>query len=125
MKNTIAALAVALAASVNALPVSGQELTPGVWSGTITLPGNPQPMNVSYEVGRVDGTLAIAMTSILVQEVIRFRDVELSEDALTFWWEPGVPVDCTLHRTDGGSFEGPCEPRGGGPAGALTMVPPA
>lgn len=125
MKNTITALAVALIASATALPASAQELSPGVWSGTITLPGNPRPMNVSYEVGRVDGSLAIAMTSILVQEVIRFRDVELSQDELTFWWEPGVPVDCTLQRTESGTFEGPCEPRGGGPAGALIMVPPA
>jgi hypothetical protein len=82
-------------------------------------------MTVSYEVGQVDGALAIAMTSVLVQEVIRFQDVELSQDELTFWWEPGVPVDCTLQRTESGTFEGPCEPRGGGPPGALTMVPPA
>ena len=124
MKTPLAALAAALLLLAHAVPASAQELTPGVWTGTMTPPGG-QPFNVTYEVGRVDGALAIAMTSILVQEVIRFRDIELSGDELTFWWEPGVRVDCTLRRTESGSFEGACAPGGGGGEGALTMVPPA
>ena len=107
-----------------ALPVSAQQLPPGVWTGTITLPGD-RPFTVTYEVGTIDGALAIAMTSILVQEVVRFRDVALAGDELTFWWEPGLRVDCTLTRTESGTFEGPCTPGGGGTAAALTMVPPA
>jgi hypothetical protein len=87
MKNPIPALGAALILLATALPASAQQLTPGVWSGTITLPGD-RPFTVTYEVGTVDGDLAIAMTSILVQEVVRFRDVELSGDELTFWWEP-------------------------------------
>jgi hypothetical protein len=124
MKNPIPALVAALILLATALPASAQQLTPGVWSGTITLPGD-RPFTVTYEVGTVDGGLAIAMTSILVQEVVRFRDVELSGDELTFWWEPGLRVDCTLRRTTSGTFEGPCAPGGGGPPAALTMVPPA
>jgi hypothetical protein len=129
MKKTLAALAAVsmtlLTPLLTPLPASAQQLTPGVWTGTITLPGD-RSFTVTYEVGRVDGALAIAMTSILVQEVVRFQDVDLSGDELTFWWEPGLRVDCTLTRTEGGGFEGPCTPDGGGGgAAALTMVPPA
>ena len=112
MKKAFAALAAVSMTLLAALPASAQQLTPGVWTGTITLPGD-RPFTVTYEVGRVDGALAIAMTSILVQEVVRFQDVELSGDELTFWWEPGLRVDCTLTRTEGGGFEGPCTPGGG------------
>jgi hypothetical protein len=125
MRLAFAALAaLSLASLAAAPPAVGQELEPGVWSGTITLPGD-RPFTVTYEVGTIDGDLAIAMTSILVQEVVRFRDVELSGDELTFWWEPGLRVDCTLKRTESGSFEGPCAPGGDAPPAALTMVPPA
>jgi len=124
MKTSIAALCVATAALLAPAPADTQELPSGIWTGTMTPPGG-QPFNVSYEVGTRDGALAVAMMSIIVQEVIRFQDVRLAGDELTFWWEPGVRVECTLTRTDSGSFEGPCTAGGGGAAGAITMVPPA
>ncbi|HUF75005.1 MAG TPA: hypothetical protein VMM35_01945 [Longimicrobiales bacterium] len=124
MKNRVSALCAALILLAAAVPASGQQLTHGVWTGTITLPGD-RPFTVTYEVGTIDGALAIAMTSILVQEVVRFQDVELSGNELTFWWVPGLRVDCTLTRTESGGFEGPCAPGGGGTPAALTMVPPA
>jgi hypothetical protein len=110
--------------SALAAPAGAQELPHGTWTGTMTPPGG-QPLSVAYEVGLVDGALVVAMRSVLVQEVIRFQDVRLEGDELTFWWEPGVRVDCTLRRTETGSYEGTCaEP--GGPAGTarMTMVPP-
>jgi hypothetical protein len=89
----------------------------------MTPPGG-QPFTVSYEVGELDGRLAIVMRSVIVQEVIPFHDVRLQGEELTFWWEPGTRVDCRLARTSAGSYEGPCTDGGDRGAGSLTMVPP-
>lgn len=124
MKKALTALAFWLIASLATTPAAAQQLPQGIWTGTMTPPGG-QAFNVSYEVGTRDGALVVAMMSIIVQEVIRFQDVRLTGDELTFWWEPGIRVDCRLRRTESGSYEGPCTPGGGGPAGAITMVPPA
>jgi len=121
----VALAAGSLLAAALAEPASAQELAQGTWTGTMTPPGG-QPLSVVYEVGRLDGALVVAMRSILVQEVIRFQDVRLEGDRLTFWWEPGVRVDCTLQRTEAGAYEGTCA-GSGGPTGtaSMTMVPPA
>jgi hypothetical protein len=123
MKTTRSLAVAALLMSGAMAPAAAQELTHGVWTGTMTPPGG-RPVTVTYEVGLLDGVLAVAMRSLMVQEVIRFREVRLVGDELTFWWEPGVRVDCTLRRTAEGAFEGPCAAGGGDEAGALTMVPP-
>jgi hypothetical protein len=124
MRSTKLALMLAAALLAVASPSSAQQALPyGAWTGTMTPPGG-QPITVGYEVGELDGALAIVMRAIMVQEVIPFRDIRVEGDALVFWWEPGVRVDCRLERTATGSYEGPCS-AGGGAAGALTMVPPA
>ena len=115
--------AAALLAFAASSPIAAQQLPYGGWTGTMTPPGG-QPITVTYEVGELDGTLAIVMRAIMVQEVIPFHDIRVEGDALTFWWEPGIRVDCTLQRTSSGSYEGPCTAGGTGAAGALTMVPP-
>jgi hypothetical protein len=113
-----------LACALSAPPAAAQQLPYGGWTGTMTPPGG-QPITVTYEVGELDGTLAIVMRAVMVQEVIPFHDIRVEGDALTFWWEPGVRVDCALQRTASGSFEGPCTAGGTGAAGMITMVPPA
>jgi hypothetical protein len=122
MKRSFAAISLALLLGL-APPSAAQELVHGTWTGTMTPPGG-RPFEVTYQVGELGGALAVTMHSILVQEVIPFRDIRLAGDELTFWWEPGVRVDCTLRRTASGSFEGPCAAQGGA-AGALTMIPPS
>lgn len=122
MDRSVVATVFILLVSFGAGPSAAQELVHGTWTGTMTPPGG-RPFDVTYQVGLLDGVLAVTMQSILVQEVIPFRDIHLAGDELTFWWEPGVRVDCTLRRTESGSFEGPCTAQGGG-AGALTMIPP-
>lgn len=107
-----------------AAPATAQQLPYGGWTGTMTPPGG-QPITVTYEVGEIDGALAIVMRALMVQEVIPFHDVRVEGDALSFWWEPGIRVDCRLQRTTTGSFEGPCSDGSDRGAGALTMVPPA
>jgi len=129
MKPVTAALVLSLAATLAAAPTSAQQLPYGGWTGTMTPPPMPNgqastPIPVTYEVGEVDGTLTVVMRALLVQEIIRFNEVRLEGDELKFWWEPGIRVDCTLRRTEIGSYEGPCA-AGAGAAGALRMVPPA
>ncbi len=125
MSKTFASFAAtALIAGVTALPAAAQQLPYGGWTGTMTPPGG-QPVNVTYEVGQLDGALAIVMRALMVQEVIPFHEVRAQGDELTFWWEPGIRVDCTLRRTATGSFEGPCSDGSDRGAGMLTMVPPA
>jgi hypothetical protein len=116
--------AVALLAIAAASPAAAQQLPFGGWTGTMTPPGG-QPITVSYEVGELDGVLAIVMRALMVQEVIPFHDVRVEGDAIVFWWEPGIRVDCRLERTATGAYEGPCSDGGDRGAGVLTMVPPA
>ncbi|MBM4183939.1 MAG: hypothetical protein FJ207_06895 [Gemmatimonadetes bacterium] len=122
-KTLLTSLAAAVIAAAFASPAAAQQLPYGGWTGTMTPPGG-EPITVSYEVGELDGALAIVMRAIMVQEVIPFHDIRVEGDALTFWWEPGVRVDCRLERTTTGSYEGPCSAAGDSAAGRLTMVPP-
>lgn len=117
-------IAVTLAALWWAVPTAAQELTPGTWTGTMAPPG-ASAIPVVFEVGGTGAALSIVMRSVLVQEEMHFQDVRVDGSQLTFWWEPGVRVDCTLQRTPAGGFEGPCV-GAGGPQGAarMTMVPP-
>ncbi|MSR20336.1 MAG: hypothetical protein EXR91_05090 [Gemmatimonadetes bacterium] len=116
---------VALLGLASAAPASAQALPFGGWTGTMTPPGG-EPIPVTYEVGELDGALAIVMRALMVQEVIPFHDVRIEGPELTFWWEPGIRVDCRLLRTESGSFEGSCsDGNSDSGAGALTMVPPA
>jgi hypothetical protein len=126
MRSLKLALPLAAAALVVAAasPAAAQQIPYGGWTGTMTPPGG-QPITVTYEVGELDGVLTIVMRAIMVQEVIPFRDIRVEPDALVFWWEPGVRVDCRLDRQTNGSYSGPCTAGGAGAAGALTMVPPA
>ena len=105
--------------------VDAQEMERGTWTGTMSPPGNPS-VAVTYEVGETDGALSIVMTAPEVGESMTFSDVKLDGDELTFWWEPGGRVDCTLLRKEDGSFEGICTD-GSGPSGegTLTMLPPS
>ncbi len=121
---TLAAAAV-LAALAHAPAAAQQQpsIPYGGWTGTMTPPGG-QPITVTYEVGELDGVLAIVMRALLVQEIIPFNDIRVEADALVFWWNPGIRVDCRLDRMSNGSYAGPCTAGGTGAAGALTMVPP-
>lgn len=110
-------LAVCGTASGNA-----QTLEAGTWTGTMTPPGNPT-VDVTFAVSYENGNLAIVLSVPQANMTAPFHDVELEDDALSFWWEPGVRVDCKLTRQDDGSFAGDCSDGGGG-TGQLTMVPP-
>ena len=127
MKRTAAGLGiVALLAMWVATPVGAQELAPGTWTGTMSPPQNSPSVAVTYEVGETDGALSIVMSAPGLGQSMTFSDVKLNGDELTFWWEPGARVDCTLLRKEDGSFEGICTD-GSGPdgEGTLRMLPPS
>ena len=126
MNRTAAGLAiVTLLGTWVTTPVGAQELERGTWTGTMSPPGSPS-VAVTYEVGETDGALSIVMSVPEVGQSMAFSDVKLNGDELTFWWEPGPRVDCTLLRKEDGSFEGICT-EGSGPdgEGTLTMLPPS
>jgi hypothetical protein len=78
-----------------------------------------------FRVRAVDGTLTITMSNPDLGPM-ELNDEAFHGDALTFWWNAGVRVDCALHVQQNGSLEGVCaDPRGsGGGEGTMTMVPP-
>ena len=104
--------------------VGAQELERGTWTGTASPPQGSPSVAVTYEVGETDGALSIVMS--VSGESTVLHDVKLNGDELTFWWDPGGGVDCTLLRKEDGSFDGICTERTGpGGEGTLTMLPPS
>ena len=126
MKRTAAGLGVvALLALGSATPASAQALPQGTWTGTMSPPGG-EAIPVNFEVSESGGALSIAMMAVQVEGEMPFRDIRLDGPTLTFWWEVGVRVDCSLTRTEVGGFAGTCtDGTGDRGEGTLTMVPPA
>ena len=124
MNRTAAGLGIAtLLAMWVTTPVGAQELERGTWTGTMSPPQVSPSVPVTYEVGEIDGALTIVITGI--GQSFSFNDIALDGDELTFWWEPGTRVDCTLLRKEDGSFEGICTEGTGPGEGTLTMWPPS
>lgn len=118
----------ALAALFGLSPMSGQELATGVWTGTVSPPGDPS-IEVQYEVSYdEEGALQITLlppAGIEAPPSIAFRDEALDEESLRFSWTAGsTDLDCELLLVEDGSFEGECVDDDGVP-GHLTMIPPA
>jgi len=103
-----------------AVPARAQELQPGTWTGTMFPPGG-EGVPVTYRVGLTDGVVSIVMNNLQLGDMA-FQEPRLDGDELTFWWEPGTRVDCTLQRQDDRSFAGTCSAGNGD--GAITMLPP-
>ncbi|HIF08137.1 MAG TPA: hypothetical protein EYQ64_14735 [Gemmatimonadetes bacterium] len=116
---------VVLMAMWMAPPAGAQEIERGAWTGTLTPPGADVGVPVTYVVGDTDGALSIVMNNPQLGD-IGFNDLQLEENELKFWWEPGVRVDCTLTRQSDGSFGGPCsDGSASGEDGILLMLPPS
>jgi len=78
------------------------------------------PEKPVYFNGRPAIVLSVPMANVSAP----FHDVELKDNTLSFWWDPGVRVECALARKEDGSFAGDCSDSNG-ETGHLTMVPPA
>jgi hypothetical protein len=105
------------------LPLHGQGLTPGTWTGTMANPvGAVVP--VTFEVGGTAEAPTVSMSVSMLPEPIAFNDIRFEGPTMTFWWEPGVRVDCQLTRDASGGYAGTCSDGSGSGDGRLTMVPP-
>ncbi|MGD8729423.1 MAG: hypothetical protein PVF90_06940 [Gemmatimonadota bacterium] len=124
MKSLTAAAGLLALGAIFAPPAHGQDLTAGLWSGEMTPPGG-DPLPVMFEVGERDGALRIVMMNEDLGPM-DLTEEALEGDELTFAWNPGVRVECTLMRQDDGSFDGICADERGanGGEGRLTMIPP-
>jgi hypothetical protein len=105
-------------------PLQAQALTPGTWTGTMSNPvGGNVP--VTFDVGGTADAPAISMSVSMLPEPIAFNVIRLDGPTMTFWWEPGVRVDCQLTRDAAGGYAGTCSDGSGSGEGRITMVPPA
>lgn len=126
MKSTTSTIGLlALLCILGAAPAGAQQLVPGTWTGTMTPPNGPA-VDVTYEVAVANGAPSVVMRAEDIEGEMEFKDIEVEEGQMTFWWEPGVRVDCTLFANESGGFEGKCTD-GTGPDGEghLVMLPPA
>ena len=64
------------------------------------------PLLADQEFGVASASAAL---SFILTFTLRFNDVRLSDNTLTFWFEPGPRVECTLQRREDGAFAGSCK----------------
>jgi hypothetical protein len=115
-----ALLALPLAASAQtAAPV---KLAVGTWTGTVTPPNEPQPMNITYEVSYKADTLAITLVAG-DHGSFPLNELEVTDTKISFSFTPGPKVVCALAAKDGG-YAGDCTDDGGNVV-PMTMTPPA
>jgi hypothetical protein len=107
-----------------AAPLHAQALTPGTWTGTIA-PPNTEAIPLQLEVSGAGAALAVSVTSSLIPGAIPLNDIRVDGDSVTFWWDLGARVECTLTRDASGGYAGPCSAGGAPENGRMTMVPPA
>jgi hypothetical protein len=103
-----------------ASPAGAQELEQGTWTGEMYPPGG-LGVEVTYRVSQTNGALSIVMNNVELGDM-PLSEPRLDGDRLTFWWEPGTRVDCTLQRQADRSFTGACAAGNG--EGSVIMRPP-
>jgi hypothetical protein len=103
-------------------PADAQKLEPGKWTGTVTPPGEQQAFQVTFDVTLKGDTIGITLNAA-EHGSFAFNDVKLNDKTLTFWFQPGPRVDCTLTNRGDGAFQGSCRDTEGGTASML-LVPP-
>ena len=106
-----------------ALPgvAAAQKLEPGKWTGVVNDPDGDRH-EVEFDVTVKGDTIGIQVIAP-GRGSFPFNDVKLVDKTLSFWFEPGVRVECKLNRRDDGAFEGSCSDSNGGNA-TMLMVPP-
>ncbi|MGE0160497.1 MAG: hypothetical protein AB7T31_13890 [Gemmatimonadales bacterium] len=120
----VVAAVLALLTFTFAPSVEAQALRPGTWTGSMSNPVGGV-VEVTFDVGGTADAPTISMSVSMLPEPIAFNDIRLEGSSMTFWWEPGVRVDCTLMRDAAGGFAGTCSDGSGSGEGRMTMVPPA
>ena len=117
--------ALALLGFILALPAvcSAQAVKSGTWTGTVTPPGETQPIPITFDVVVNGDSLGVV---IHVGEHGDFTTEKgrYADDTITFTFNPPeVVVTCTLAKNEEGAFAGPCIGDDGSDA-SMTMIPP-
>jgi hypothetical protein len=100
---------------------SAQGLKSGTWTGAVTPPGGA-PTLVTYDIATSGDSLSIVIHAGEHGDFSAGQE-RYADGKLTFTFEPGPVVSCTLTTTADGGFSGSCfEPTGG--EAKITMVPP-
>ena len=86
--------------------LAGQSLASGTWTGSVAPTGEP-PLPLTFEVGMSGDSISILIRSggrgdFLVSEA------KLAGDTLTFSFQPGPLVHCTLIKRADASYGGEC-----------------
>lgn len=114
---TLTLLTVGLSACSDERPIES-----GTWTGFVTPPGMDR-IDSSFDVAYNDDSLDVTLSVDGLDEPFRLHNVQAGDSALTFWWEPLMRVDCTLHSDDDGAYRGECLD-GRGDVGPIVMAPP-
>jgi len=102
-------------------PEDVQEMESGTWAG-ILVPAGDAAADVQFEVASGDHAISITMIIPGFGE-LPLDDVTLEGETLSFSFDIGLVVKCSLARGDEGGFEGTCSSDDGN-SGQLTMTPP-
>jgi hypothetical protein len=101
---------------------AAQKLTPGAWTGTVAVGGQPD-VAVTINVPTSGATDSLTLSAV-GQGDFQMQDVRVSGDTLSFNFMPGPMVKCGLTRAPEGSYSGTCSSDVGDLA-TIVLRPPA
>lgn len=105
-------VSLSLALMLSALPVWAVELPVGKWSGSYSF-ADDDPLQVKYQVKKLvseQDPLLISwkITMNAAGVAIKFSEIQLLENQLSFRMNPGEEVSCLLNSGEGGVYKGKC-----------------
>ena len=102
--------------------LDAQSLPVGIWTGSVAPTGEP-PLPLTFEVSISGDSISILMRSGGRGDFL-VNQAKLAGDTLTFSFEPGTLVHCTLVKRADASYGGECAGEDDLRA-EMVMIPPA
>lgn len=99
-----------------------QKLQTGRWTGRVTTP-NGEITDITADVTMANDTAKMTIDAG-AHGSFQIADVKFDGTTITFSFQPGPIVDCTLKKQEDGSFSGQCIEEGGGGAADMVLNPP-
>ncbi|MEX2283893.1 MAG: hypothetical protein WEE89_15515 [Gemmatimonadota bacterium] len=101
---------------------AAQKLDAGLWTGTVTPPGEPA-VAVTYDVKIAGDTISITLNAA-EHGSFPFSEIKIANGKLTFSWVAGpTPLKCELKPREDAAWAGTCADPDGA-TGEMVMVPP-
>lgn len=114
-------LAVLLVAFMAPAVCSAQAIKSGTWTGTVQ-PPDGDVTDLTFDITVMGDSLGVVIHAGEHGDFTA-REGRYADGKITFAFEPGVTVRCTLARVEDGSFAGNCQGEDGSLA-PMTLVPP-